>query len=78
MNVAGNPTVEKSYQPSKALCKDEIYTFDFNFELKMCPVYKFQLAELHIYLIPRSAWERNRNLAEKSVANSCVSIGFVR
>ena len=38
----------------------------------------FQLAELHIYLVPREAWESQRNLAKKSVVDDCVSVGFVR
>ena len=37
-----------------------------------------QLAELHVYLIPRKAWRGNRNLAEKNVAEASMSVGFVR
>jgi hypothetical protein len=40
--------------------------------------YFFQLAELHLYLIPTEAWVANRGLAEKAVMENCVSIGFVR
>ncbi|XP_059090648.1 uncharacterized protein LOC131886363 [Tigriopus californicus] len=36
------------------------------------------LEELHVYLIPREDWEGNRNLADKTVVDDCVSIGFVR
>ena len=38
----------------------------------------FQLAELHVYLVPDYAWEENRGLAEKSVVEGCISLGFVR
>ena len=40
--------------------------------------FEFQLAELHLYLIPTDAWETNRGLADKAVIENCVSIGFVR
>ena len=38
----------------------------------------FQLAELHVYVIPRESWVTQRNLAKKSVVEDCVSVGFVR
>ena len=38
----------------------------------------FQLAELHVYLVPDHAWEKNRGLAEKDVVEGCISLGFVR
>ncbi len=38
----------------------------------------FQLSELHVYVIPRQAWEGRRNLASKDVVEHCVSVGFVR
>ena len=38
----------------------------------------FQLAELHVYLLPNHAWEKSRGLAEKDVVEGCISLGFVR
>ena len=38
----------------------------------------FQLAELHIYIIPKAAWQGQRNLAQKTVVEDCISVGFVR
>ena len=44
--------------------------------LILCSI--FQLAELHVYLVPDHAWEKNRGLAEKDVVEGCISLGFVR
>ena len=50
----------------------------YNRKLTNDQIIYLQLAELHVYLIPRKAWRGNRNLAEKNVAEASMSVGFVR
>ena len=63
-------------------CTDEKIIFALCFILLFIQVpnydFIFQLAELHVYLLPNHAWEKSRGLAEKDVVEGCISLGFVR
>lgn len=63
------------------LCDEKYVLFSvFYFLKRIMLIYNliFQLAELHVYLLPNHAWEKSRGLAEKDVVEGCISLGFVR
>ncbi|KAF0292602.1 hypothetical protein FJT64_009419 [Amphibalanus amphitrite] len=37
-----------------------------------------QMAELHVYLVPRDKWSAPRRLAERTSKQDTISLGFVR